>query len=223
MTTGQQPPAPEPGRMESSPSPPPQPPIPSTPGPRAQALTTLYQKTLSATLSAISYDAFAACFPHIAAQAPAALKAYHAVFVERLGGLALDEFQQILLEKNVVRNLNELEDIIASARIRKSTSGTSSPPVQPHTLPPPELLTAHLGPVRNSQQSLLNAGIQTIQSQNAQLLERIKEQRKEIEGLRGVLEGMVRDLEGAGVAVGEQGPGLSEGAREVEEVLSGRG
>ncbi|RDL40741.1 uncharacterized protein BP5553_00720 [Venustampulla echinocandica] len=202
-----------------SPSPPPQPPTALTPGPRAQAFTTLYQKTLKATLSAIPYDAFAECFPHIAAEAPAALNAYHGQMVSRLRSLALDEFDTILQERNVVHHLNALEDIIADAR-RRQRSYPSPPPQQPpHTLPPEALLNAHLAPHLASQQSLLNAKLQTVESQNAALVQKIESQRREMEGLVGDLEAAVADLEGAGDLVGEEGEKLAGEGREVLGVL----
>jgi kinetochore protein NNF1 len=71
-----------------SPSPAPQPPVALTPGPRAAAFTTLYDKTLKKSLEKISYDNFAACFPTIAAQVPGSLATMHKGFVGRLDGLA---------------------------------------------------------------------------------------------------------------------------------------
>lgn len=73
---------------------------------------------------------------------------------------------------------------------------------RPHTLPPQALYLAHLAPYLAQAQSTLNAKLQTTQSQNAQLMEKITQQRAEIEGLVSGLEGVVRDLEEAKEAVG---------------------
>ena len=65
-------------------SPVPQKPIGLTPGPRAQAFTTLYATALQKTLSSISYESFAACFPEISKSAPEALRSMHGNFVNKL-------------------------------------------------------------------------------------------------------------------------------------------
>ena len=130
-----------------------------------------------------------------------------------------DEFETILTERSVVENLNKLEDLLADAKRRKacSTYPENNPPIPPHTLPAPTILSAHLQPYQNSQQSQLNAKIQTASSQNADLVNMLLEQRSEIESLVGVLEGVVRDLESAGSLLqGEVGE-LSKGSREAEE------
>jgi len=106
--------------QNQSPSPPPAPPIALTPGPRAAAFTTLYNSALSNTLKSVPYESFAACFPSIAEQAPAALKAMHSGLTSRLEQFAKDEFQTIMEERAVVERLNSLEDVIAEAKRRKA-------------------------------------------------------------------------------------------------------
>ncbi|KAG9233601.1 Nnf1-domain-containing protein [Amylocarpus encephaloides] len=218
----------EPSTDAKSPSPPPQPHTQITPGPRAIQFTTLYTRTLSATMNAISYEAFATCFPEIAKGAEGALRAYHGQFLGRLEGLAQEEFETILQERNVVQQLNKLEDIIASAKYRKSQQashdtvdeGDTAPP---HAQPPPELLRAHLAPHLNSQRSHLNARLQTTESQNANLMAEVQRQKAEIEELMGRVRGLVEDVEGAGSMLGEEMVvgGLSEDGRRGEEALSG--
>lgn len=61
--------------------------------------------------------------------------------------------------------------------------------------------------------------MQTVESQNAALIQRIENQRKETEALVGALEAAVADLEGAGDLVGEEGEKLAGEAREVQSVL----
>ncbi|TVY52032.1 hypothetical protein LCER1_G006872, partial [Lachnellula cervina] len=89
----------------------------------------------------------------------------------------------------------------------------------PHTYPPDTLVEGHIHTVLSIQQGQLNAKLQTAQSQNASLRERMEEQRKEIEGLVGGLEVVVRDLEGAGRLVGEVGEGLGVQSREAEGAI----
>jgi hypothetical protein len=69
-------------------SPHPEPTTAPTPGARASAFLTLYQKTLSTTLRTISYDNFAACFPTIAKNAPENLRGLHKAMIQRLEGFA---------------------------------------------------------------------------------------------------------------------------------------
>jgi kinetochore protein NNF1 len=128
-----------------------------------------------------------------------------------------DEFQKILDERNVVENLNKLEDLITDAKRRKArASDSAAPPTPPHTLPAPQILAAHQTPILASQQSQLNAKIQTTQSQNATLAKTLVEQRKEMGELLGVLDMVVRDLEKAGGVLGEQGEELAGEARGAE-------
>ncbi len=86
---------------------------------------------------------------------------------------------------------------------------------RPHTLPPQALYLAHLTPYLIQAQSTLNAKLQTTQSQNALLMERIVEQRADIERLVGGLEGVVKDLEEAKEAVS----GTFEDGEMVRELL----
>lgn len=68
------------------------PPLPSrhtalTPGPRASRFQTTLDAALSHTLAKISWDNFAACYPHVAANAPATLRAVQSQMVDRLRSL----------------------------------------------------------------------------------------------------------------------------------------
>lgn len=68
------------------------PPLPArhtalTPGPRASRFQTTLDSALSHTLAKISWDNFAACYPHIATNAPATLRAVQSQMVDRLRSL----------------------------------------------------------------------------------------------------------------------------------------
>ena len=91
----------------------------------------------------------------------------------------------------------------------------------PHLLDAQTIVAAHLDPIRVGQQSQLNAKLQTTQSQNAALAQRIAEQRAEMEGLLRGLEGAVADLEKAGGLLGEEAMDLSGEGRAAEEVIKG--
>ncbi|RKF63682.1 spindle pole protein Nnf1 [Erysiphe neolycopersici] len=189
----------------NSPSPSPQPanPIPSSPGPRANAFTTLYHSALQSTLNAISYESFASCFPLISAQAPQALRAMWQGMRDGLEAFAVSEFELIMQERDVVSRLNALESIIADANRRRDehlASGETSEkqvPTPPHKLLPEPLVKAHLTPLYLSQQSQLNAKLQTVQSLNAGLMAEIHKQRDEIASLLAQTEMLISDVEGA--------------------------
>jgi kinetochore protein NNF1 len=108
-----------------SPSPPPNPPTALTPGVRAQAFITLYNKTLDSTLNSISTSSFSACFPSISTNAPTQLAAMHTGMTNGLRSFALNEFETIMEERRVVEHLNRLEDLIADAKKRKARSTSS--------------------------------------------------------------------------------------------------
>ncbi|KAI1004772.1 hypothetical protein K3495_g3442 [Podosphaera aphanis] len=175
------------------------PPAPATdvPGPRAAAFKTLYNSALQSTLKAISYESFAACFPQITLQAPQALQAMWKGMRDGLEGFAIREFEMILEEREVIPRLNALEAIIAEAQRRKDSDGGSIEYAPPHSLPPRELITAHLTPLYTSQQGQLNAKLQTVQSLNASLMADIHAQQKEIAALLELAEKLVHDTASA--------------------------
>ncbi|CZS90062.1 uncharacterized protein RAG0_01196 [Rhynchosporium agropyri] len=144
----------------------------------------------------------------------------------KLERFAKEEFETILKERNVVENLNRLEDLIGEARRRKARSTGDADGygegnvVPPHTLPASSLLRSHTTPLHQSQQSHLNAKLQTTESQNATLIEEIRRQRAEIEELLNLGEMLVRDLEGAGNRLGEKVEDLAKRGREAEGILA---
>ncbi|KAI9645981.1 hypothetical protein NHQ30_005419 [Ciborinia camelliae] len=213
-----------PSTTSPSPSPPPKAPIPLTPGPRASRLYDVYEKSLTSSLNTISYPAFSSCFPTVASKAPEALKAVHGQMVSRLREFAIDEFEMILKERKVVERLNGLEGVIEGARRRKARGVDADAEggdmgVAPHTLPAASILAAHLTPIYTTQQSQLNAKLQTTQSQNAMLAEEIRKQREEIEKLVRGVEVVVEDLDRANAVLEREVDGLGREALEAERIL----
>ncbi|KAK2623870.1 hypothetical protein QTJ16_007051 [Diplocarpon rosae] len=134
----------------------------------------------------------------------------HSSMVSRLESFATEEFETILRERDVVGNLNRLEEVIREGRRRKERGGEKEEEgegelVVPHLLPARSLLAAHTTPLHQSQQSQLNAKLQTTESQNATLAAEIRAQRAEIAALLALAETLVRDLEGAAGMLGERG------------------
>jgi kinetochore protein NNF1 len=68
---------------------------------------------------------------------------------------------------------------------------------RPHLLPPDQILAAHLSPHLASQQSQLNAKLQTVQSHNLALFEEIRQQREEARRMLDAVERVLADVAGA--------------------------
>ncbi|KAH6606768.1 hypothetical protein Trco_005921, partial [Trichoderma cornu-damae] len=199
--------------------PPPQPPV--LPGPRAARLQELYAQSLRRTLGKLKWDNFAACYPTVAKKAEPVLKQVQAQMVEKLGDKCEREFESILIARQVVPKLNELEGLIADATHRRISSPPDAPkPTPPHLLPARDILSAHLAPSLVAHQSLLNARLQTAQSHNAILYERIQSQRAEIEALLDSLEAAVGDVKSANAALAPVVDQLAREAREADGAVS---
>lgn len=114
-----------------SPSPAPAPPQTQTPGPRAIALTKVFTGALNKTIQTCSYANFAACFPTSAKHADNILRV---VWKQIVGGIeekSKREFEEILIEKDVVNGLNELERLVGTAKARREGGGEGVLPSEP--------------------------------------------------------------------------------------------
>ncbi|KAI1110754.1 Nnf1-domain-containing protein [Nemania sp. NC0429] len=203
------------------------PPLPSrhtalTPGPRASRFQTTLDSALSHTLAKISWDNFAACYPHIAANAPATLRAVQSQMVDRLRSLCEKEFDSVQQSRNVVAKLNELESLVSEAERRRKAAGVGAePPIPPHMLPPEEVLDAHLAPHLAQQQSQLNAKLQTTQAHNARLAEDIQRQRAEMASLVSLLEKLLEDVDDTNRMMDDVGDDIARETRTIEIEMAG--
>ncbi|KAK1769328.1 Nnf1-domain-containing protein [Phialemonium atrogriseum] len=195
--------------------------VPATPGPRAAGLREVYRRALERTLERVSWDNVAACYPTVAARAPATLRAVQGQMVGLLREKCDREFESILQNRNVVAKLNELESLVGDAARRKSENPDREPPVPPHLLPADDVLAAHLAPQLASQQSQLNARLQTAQAHNARLFEEIRAQRAEAAELVAAVERVLADMDGASELLGGVADDLAAEARAVEVEMSG--
>ncbi|RBR11099.1 hypothetical protein FVER53590_05398 [Fusarium verticillioides] len=182
---------------ESEQDPPASPPLPQrhtavTPGPRAARLQELYARSLKKTLGKIGWDNVAGCYPTVAKRAEGVLRQVQGQMVDKLGEKCEKEFDNIMVSRQVVPKLNDLESLISDASRRRA---------DPHLLPPSAILAAHLTPALTAHQSQLNARLQTTQSQNALLYDEVRRQREEIRALLGTLEAVVADVRGANDAL----------------------
>ncbi|KAG9738718.1 MIND kinetochore complex component Nnf1, partial [Aureobasidium melanogenum] len=196
-----------PAPTSRSPSPVQAPPVQQTPGPRAAALQKLYSDAISHTLRTCSYSNFASSFPTPASHAPDAMKRLHTDFVEKLHRTCKLNFDQILRDRQVVASLNDLDRLVDDARRRKAAAEQATngqpvqPPLPPHTLPASSLYLSHLAPLLSDQHASLSSRLQTAQSENADLVDTVSEQRREIERLVSQLETTIADIDAANEAL----------------------
>ncbi|KAH7252470.1 Nnf1-domain-containing protein [Fusarium tricinctum] len=198
----------QPSEQEQNPNtqePPASPPLPQrhtavTPGPRAARLQELYARSLKKTLGKVGWGNVAGCYPTIAKRAEGVLRQVQGQMVDKLGEKCEKEFENIIVSRQVVPKLNDLESLISDAS-RRRTGSKTEPPTPPHLLPPSTILAAHLTPSLTAHQSQLNARLQTTQSQNALLHDEVQRQREEICALLDALEAVVGDVQGANDAL----------------------
>lgn len=108
-----------PSRQDASPSPPPPAPVPLTPGPRATVLQKTFNQALLRTLRANSYANFSGCFPTPAKHVPASLESVWRQLNAKLEESARAEFEDIIHERDAIRQLNELDRLMGEARHRR--------------------------------------------------------------------------------------------------------
>lgn len=209
------------------------PPLPSrhtaaTPGPRAQRFQEMFGLALNHTLTKISPDNFASCYPTVAAQAPGVLGQVQRAMVDRFADLCNQEFGRVQARYAVVPRLNELEALVSDAERRRRAQASAAArrkgkgkgkageqgeddegenagkkPTPPHLLPAGDVLAAHLAPHLASQQSQMNARLQNTQAANVALWGEIQAQRAEVDELLGALERALADVGGAAALLDE--------------------
>jgi kinetochore protein NNF1 len=152
------------------------------------------------------------------------------------------EFESIMVNRQVVPKLNELESLIAEAATRRTSSSGPEPTpyvscihrysaskailtlriLRPHLLPPSTILSAHLHPSLTHHSAELSARLSSTQSQNALLHEEVTRQRREIDELLAKLEGVEGDVRAANDVLGGLVGELAKESREGEAVLKGK-
>ncbi|KAL8717686.1 MAG: hypothetical protein Q9225_005094 [Loekoesia sp. 1 TL-2023] len=202
-----------------SPSPPPQPPVALTPGPRAAQFQKLFGDALNHTIRTCSYSKFSSCFPTPAKYASQTLNSIWQQITIKVEASAKKEFEDIMVERDVVAGLNELERLVTEARSRKERGVEVGEP--PHTLPPERLYLAHLAPYLRQTETELEGELKRLQSENEELVEGIQGQREDAEQLIGGLEAFIADLERANEIMGNEvdGKGVKREVADVEQEL----
>jgi kinetochore protein NNF1 len=128
-------------------------------------------------------------------------------------------------DRNVVALLNSLDRLIHEARLRKQAAGFASngsveEPIPPHTLPPSDLVNAHLASFLSDARSSITSETTALEGRNAKFMETIKQQRQEMQALVSGLENVVTDLEhSAAMLQGDDVQSLTAEVKMVEEEL----
>ncbi|RCI15154.1 hypothetical protein L249_6428 [Ophiocordyceps polyrhachis-furcata BCC 54312] len=188
------------------------------PGPRASRLRETYGLAVQRTLSKLSRENLARCYPSTASHAASMLADVQRQMVERLGARCQREFEMLLAARKVVCRLNGLERIVAEASSRREQAGGeegATPPTPPHLLPPPRILAAHHASLLAPHQSVLNAKLQTCQAVNARLARVIRRQRADRLRLLARIHAANRDLVAANAALSPIVDHLAAEAREA--------
>lgn len=89
------------------------------PGLRASRLHQVFDQALARTLRANSYANFSGCFPTPARHVPASLESVWRQLNAKLEESAKAEFEEILEERDAVRHLNDLDRLVAEAKVRR--------------------------------------------------------------------------------------------------------
>jgi kinetochore protein NNF1 len=133
------------------------------------------------------------------------------------------EFSNIVKDRDVVALLNSLDRLIHEARLRKQSAesqGNTDAPIPPHTLPPSDLVNAHLATFLTDTRTTITNETAELEKRNLELMQTIKQQRQEMEGLVVGLENVVKDLErSAEMVQGDDVVGLTAEVKMVEEEL----
>ncbi|RDA87589.1 hypothetical protein CP532_4008 [Ophiocordyceps camponoti-leonardi (nom. inval.)] len=139
------------------------------------------------------------------------------------GSSGADEFENLLVARNVIPRLNRLEAILSEASSRRKQSEkskTKSTPTPPHLLPPKTILAAHHASALTAHQSVLNAKLQTSQALNARLARVIRRQRADRVRLLARIRDAGRDLVAANDALAPVVDHLAAEAREAASQTS---
>lgn len=102
------------------------PPVQQSAGPRASALQRVFSDALTHSLRPCSYDNFATCFPTPAEHEPDSLRELWRNFVRELDDRCRSNFDLLVADRAVVPALNALDELLADARRRKSSSSRAA-------------------------------------------------------------------------------------------------
>ncbi|KAG5518197.1 hypothetical protein PMAC_003383 [Pneumocystis sp. 'macacae'] len=162
-------------------------------GLRAQRLQDLLEKSLSQTIKACSYEQIAKCFPVLAKNSPEILRNAHEQVISFLQSSCEREFLSILKERDVVSRLNELDNLIMSAKLRQERG--ESPTVLPTLLSPEHVVSSYLYPLKMKELSMLKEQLKNTQAKNTDSYKMVALQRDEIAHLSLSIKKTVEELD----------------------------
>lgn len=89
---------------------------------RAQKLRQVLDKAVQSTLKGASLHKFLKCFPELSKSDPSTLESCYSQVIGFWRDSCTNEFQKISKERDLVRKLNSLDDLVSEAKIRQKTN-----------------------------------------------------------------------------------------------------
>lgn len=137
-------------------------------GLRASKLREAMTRALANTQKKWSYDRVASCFPAVVESNPDSFKHAHAQVEEFLRKAVMEEYENILISRDVVRKLNDLDGIIAEAQHREQVKKRARNAYVPN-LEPQQAMRAALLPVKQRELERLQQELAALERENAEL------------------------------------------------------
>ncbi|OLL22991.1 mRNA cleavage and polyadenylation factor CLP1 [Neolecta irregularis DAH-3] len=166
-----------------------------TDGPRAKALKKVLERSLSQTVSRLTRERLAQCFPLVAQESAESLDSIHGSILDFLKEHGAVQFQEVMERRQTVQKLNELDQLIEDAKLRKDTGCESAK--LPDNLSPELLVEAHLMPLKKKRLESLQGNLK----QNDSMLREITENRSQITQMMATIEKSVDALESAAQSI----------------------
>ncbi|KAI9025601.1 hypothetical protein DFJ74DRAFT_664926 [Hyaloraphidium curvatum] len=165
---------------------------------RAQGLKKAAGHALEQTLKKCSAEEVAKCFPWLAKQSPEALEEKVAEIREGIRLRTMDEFNRIVDSRDLIRKLEELDQMVDRA-IERQTEGATA---QPHRIAPDSAIRASCVPLKRIEAERLRNQILEMEATNKGLINEVneaeaflKETQEEFELVRGQISQLVDALQ----------------------------
>ncbi|KAI8578876.1 hypothetical protein K450DRAFT_244921 [Umbelopsis ramanniana AG] len=150
-------------------------------GKRAKKLNMLFEKYIERIIQSVSYAKFAICFSELDEQQHEALVMAHQQVCEYLEKSIREDFHSILVERQLIEKLNELDKLVEEAKrnntaeARRSGAGV--------VVEPEQALRARSVPLKQAEIERLRKQHAELQGQNQDLMKSIVNQRDQLAGL----------------------------------------
>ncbi|KAL1919351.1 uncharacterized protein VTP21DRAFT_2044 [Calcarisporiella thermophila] len=162
------------------------------PSGRALKLQQAFEKTLGKTLKSFSHERLTRIFPRIAKDSPEELQNAHQQTIEFLRKNIQDEFESILVSKNLIQKLTELDEM---AEASKGKNTISLP--QKTSISPQGAIRARTVPVKEKELQRLKEEYNMIHQENSTLMVELEKKKNELDNLLENVSRVVNDVDKA--------------------------